>query len=249
MIRQPGLRIQLLSDLHFEFHSDNGRSFVESLDPGGVDVLVLAGDIAVGEDLPDALGLLCQRFRNATVIYIHGNHEFYRSSLGRVRQLTRQACGENPNLAWLDKSGTVVNGISFWGTPLWFPHLVTDPSLKQLLNDFVEIEDFESWVYHENQEAVGFFLDNVLPLDVVVTHHLPSQLCVSPRHRDSAVNPFFVCDMTAFIMRRQPGLWLHGHTHDSGDMQIGRTRLVRNPFGYAGSGQNPGFNDHLIIEA
>ena len=43
------MRLQLLSDLHFEFHRDGGRSFVDSLDPGGIDVLVLAGDIAVGE--------------------------------------------------------------------------------------------------------------------------------------------------------------------------------------------------------
>jgi len=27
-----GMRLQLLSDLHFEFHRDGGRSFVESLD-------------------------------------------------------------------------------------------------------------------------------------------------------------------------------------------------------------------------
>jgi predicted phosphodiesterase len=71
------MRIQILSDLHFEFHRDNGRSFVETLDPAGVDALVLAGDISVGDDLPEALGLLCRRFHDAAVIYVHGNHEFY----------------------------------------------------------------------------------------------------------------------------------------------------------------------------
>ena len=40
------MRIQLLSDLHFEFHRDNGRSFVESLDPDGVDVLVQLNFVA-----------------------------------------------------------------------------------------------------------------------------------------------------------------------------------------------------------
>jgi predicted phosphodiesterase len=59
------MHIQLLSDLHFEFHADHGQSFVESLDPRGVDVLVLAGDIAVGDgiaDAPDALNQLVQRW-------------------------------------------------------------------------------------------------------------------------------------------------------------------------------------------
>ena len=242
------MRIQILSDLHFEFHGDNGRSFVETLDPAGVDVLVLAGDIAVGDDLPEALGLLCRRFHDATVIYVHGNHEFYHSDLESVRQLTRQACGENRNLSWLDKAGVMVRGIFFWGAPLWFPHTVTDPSLKQLLNDFAEIKDFESWVYRENADAVDFLKDIVQPGDIVITHHLPSQLCVSPRFRGSALNPFFVSDMTSLIQGRQPRLWVHGHTHDSRDIRIGATSVICNPLGYSRHDENRSFNDRFIIE-
>ena len=242
------MRIQLLSDLHFEFHRDNGRSFVESLDPDGVDVLVLAGDISVGEDLPGALDLLCRRFHGSAVIYVHGNHEFYGSRLERVRQLTRQAASSNRNLSWLDKCGVEVGRTWFWGAPLWFPHTVTDPSLKNLLNDFSAIEDFESWVYRENLEAVGFLQENVEHGDVVVTHHLPSDRCVSSRYRASALNPFFVSDMTPFIEERQPLLWLHGHTHDSRDLAIGGTRLLCNPFGYARGDVNPEFDEKLIIE-
>ena len=55
-------------------------------------------------------------------------------------------------------------------------------------------------------------------------------------------------DMTPFILERQPQLWLHGHTHDSRDVTIGKTRLLCNPFGYARSNVNPGFNERLIIE-
>ena len=242
------MRIQILSDLHFEFHRDNGRSFVETLDPAGVDALVLAGDISVGDDLPEALGLLCRRFHGAAVIYVHGNHEFYHSDLESVRSLTRRACGENRNLSWLDKSGVGVGGSWFWGAPLWFPHTVTDPSLMRMLCDFAEIKDFESWVYRENLEADGFLLDNVRPGDIVVTHHLPSQLCVSPRFRDSSLNPFFVSDMTPFIQERQPSLWVHGHTHDSRDIRIGETRVICNPFGYARHDENRSFNDRFIIE-
>ena len=242
------MRIQILSDLHFEFHGDNGRSFVETLDPAGVDVLVLAGDISVGDDLPEALGLLCRRFHDATVIYVHGNHEFYRSDLEGVRQLTRQACGENRNLSWLDKSGVGVGGSWFWGAPLWFPHTVTDPSLMRMIRDFAVIEDFESWVYRENLEADGFLLDNVRPGDIVVTHHLPSHLCVSPRFRSSALNPFFVSDMTSLIQERRPRLWIHGHTHDSRDIRIGESRVICNPLGYARHDENRSFNDRFIIE-
>jgi predicted phosphodiesterase len=61
------MRLQLLSDLHFEFHRDGGHAFVDSLDPTGIDVLVLEGDIAVADGIPTALALLCERFRDAAV--------------------------------------------------------------------------------------------------------------------------------------------------------------------------------------
>ena len=68
-------RLLLLSDLHFEFHKDAGESFVASLAPTGIDVLVLAGDIAVGAGIGPALDLMCARFRASTVVYVHGMGE------------------------------------------------------------------------------------------------------------------------------------------------------------------------------
>ena len=40
--------VQLLSDLHLEMHRDDGRSFLASLDPSGVDLLIVAGDVHSG---------------------------------------------------------------------------------------------------------------------------------------------------------------------------------------------------------
>jgi 3',5'-cyclic AMP phosphodiesterase CpdA len=174
------MRLQLLSDLHFEFHRDGGRSFVESLDPSGVDVLVLAGDVAVADGIPAALALLCRRFRDASVVYVHGNHEFYRTNRSSVLDLTRQAQAENPNLIWLDASGTELLGFNFLGVPLWFPRSTVNEGLKHLLSDFSVIKDFESWVYEENARAVAFLDQQLRPGDIVVTHHLPSQRCVAP---------------------------------------------------------------------
>ena len=124
------MRLQLLSDLHFGFHGDGGRTFVESLNPAGVDVLVLAGDVAVAEGIPPALALLCERFRDASVVYVHGNHEFYSTNRSSVLDLTRQAQAENPNLVWLDSSGTELLGLNFLGAPLWFPRSTVDEGLK-----------------------------------------------------------------------------------------------------------------------
>src|SRR5262245_11015037 len=92
------MRIQLLSDVHVEFHRDDGRAFVESLDPTDVDVLVLAGDIAVGEGIPGTLSRFCRRYCNSSVVYVHGNHEFYGSDRRSVYALTQRAERQNENL-------------------------------------------------------------------------------------------------------------------------------------------------------
>jgi Icc-related predicted phosphoesterase len=242
------MRLQLLSDLHFEFHRDGGRAFVDSLDPTGIDVLVLAGDIAVAEGLQPALTLLCRRFRNASVVYVHGNHEFYGSDRNSVLDITKRAQAENPNLVWLDSSGAQLHGFNFLGAPLWFPRSTVDERLKNAMNDFSAIKDFESWVYEENARAVVFFEQQLRPGDIVVTHHLPSQRCVAPQFAGHSLNPFFVCDLTGLIIERRPRLWLHGHSHASVHVQIGETTVLCNPFGYAVEEPNHEFLDRLVVE-
>jgi Icc-related predicted phosphoesterase len=242
------MRLQLLSDLHFEFHRDGGRSFVDSLDPTGIDVLVLSGDVAVAEGIPPALALLCGRLRDASVVYVHGNHEFYGSDRNFVLDITKQAKAENPNLVWLESSGVQLSGFNFLGAPLWFPLSTVDERLKHAMNDFSAIEDFESWVYDENAKAIAFLEQQLRPGDIVVTHHLPSQRCVAPRFDGHPLNPFFVCDLTELIIERRPRLWLHGHSHASVHAQIGETAVLCNPFGYAVEELNPEFLDRLVVD-
>ena len=84
------MRIQVMSDLHLELHADGGAALVEALDPTGVDVLVLAGDVAVGDELPAALGRLCRRYPAAEIVYVHGNHEHYGQSPRATERRTRE---------------------------------------------------------------------------------------------------------------------------------------------------------------
>jgi Icc-related predicted phosphoesterase len=242
------MRLQLLSDLHFEFHRDSGRSFVESLNPAGVDVLVLAGDIAVADDIPLALGLLCEHYRRSSVVYVHGNHEFYSTSREHVHALTRSALADNPNLTWLDGDCVELCGQRFLGAPLWFGRHPDAVRLRPLMSDFTEIQGLEQWVYADNARAVAFFERNLREGDVVVTHHLPSWRSVAPRFTGHPLNAFFVCDLESLIRERRPRSWLHGHTHGSLDYEIGATRVVCNPFGYVRHELNSAFSDLLRVE-
>ncbi|HVH46818.1 MAG TPA: metallophosphoesterase [Labilithrix sp.] len=242
------MRIQYLSDLHFEFHADDGASFVESLDPQDIDVLVVAGDFAVGKGIGPALDRICTRYRCAVVVYVHGNHEFYGCTRAEVLAITRAAADRNPNLRWLDGDVTVIDGVRFLGVPLWFSRLGAVQRLKRAMTDFDEIRGFEDWVYAENARAIELLERELQPEDVVVTHYLPVRASIAPHWSSSPLNPFFLCDVEALIRARRPALWIHGHTHSSVDVVVGSTRVLCNPFGYVRRELNRAFREDAAVE-
>jgi Icc-related predicted phosphoesterase len=71
---------------------------------------------------------------------------------------------------------------------------------------------------------------------VVVGHHAPSPLSVHPRYaNDRVMNGAYHSDLSELILDHpQIRLWTHGHTHEDFDYEIGTTRIVCNPRGYAG---------------
>ncbi len=54
--------------------------------------------------------------------------------------------------------------------------------------------------------------------------------------------------MDELILKRQPALWVHGHTHDSADYHLGSTHVVCNPFGYLGHELNDRWSSGKNIE-
>jgi predicted phosphodiesterase len=242
------VQLQLLSDLHFEFHADAGKSFVAALDPKGVDVLVLAGDIASGPGIVAALGLFCSHYARARVVYVHGNHEFYGTDRASVLDLTREALKNSANLVWLDADVQEIDGQRFVGGPLWFRENPDAARYKRAIADFGQIAEFEAWVYAENARLLELFERELCAGDVVVTHHLPTRHSISERFATSPLNPFFLCDVEPLLRERKPRLWLHGHTHDSVDCQVGATRVLCNPFGYAGWELNSGFSERCLVD-
>ncbi|MFT3926689.1 MAG: metallophosphoesterase [Myxococcales bacterium] len=240
------MRIQLLSDLHFEFQRDAGRGLVEVCYEPDVDVLILAGDIAVAGGIEPALTQFSERYPR--VLYVHGNHEFYTSNRESVLAHTRQACERLGNVSFLDCETVEIEGRRFHGAPLWYRETDDTQRLAQYLNDFRVIADYRSWVYREHARAREFLETQVGPGDVVITHHLPSYACVVPEYQDHPLNCFFVSDMEHVMRQRRPALWCHGHTHGSVDMTFESTRVLCNPYGYARREENADFEPRLVVE-
>ena len=73
------MKIQVMSDTHFEFHQDHGKGFIQTLNLAQeVDVLVHAGDMCTANMLEDKIKAICDKYPN--VVYVTGNHEYYRAN-------------------------------------------------------------------------------------------------------------------------------------------------------------------------
>jgi len=215
-------------------HADGGRSIFAELtrDPG--DILILAGDITTAR-YPDAVrdmfAYLAPKYRN--ILYVLGNHEFYRSTPQDTLIRMRRAADAFINVRVCNNETVQIGSQRFVCGTGWFP----PPSRASLhakvyMNDFYQIRSFEPWVYRQYELMRALLTQCLCKDDIVVTHHLPSTASISAQYAQSPLNAFFMADFEDLIKERHPRYWIHGHTHIACRYQIHGTEVVCNPLGY-----------------
>lgn len=235
------MRLQIASDLHHEFIAP-GRPGSEPIAlADGVDVLVLAGDIHSHANA-------CNLYRDypVPVVYVHGNHELYRSEFhSMVYQLRMNA--NDSSIRLLERDEIVIDGVRFIGTCLW-----TDYCLQRVWKQVAMSQAEMSVTDHRlirytaasafsprNAEAEHAksraWLDEKLRTSfngptVIVTHHAPHPESIPAEHKDDVLRASFASDLTPLVERAD--LWIHGHIHASSDYRVGRCRVICNPRGY-----------------
>lgn len=229
------MRIQVLSDLHLNWHPDAGKDFLKSLDPSlaGVDVLVLAGDLCPirHESFGRMLRDICAKYPD--VVFVPGNHEWEHADRdvlqARLRMIQETWC---PNLHVLQEGAVTIKGQRFLGSTLWFEDTPLAKSTAAGWIDFRLMPTLNSWVWDASAQARNFLFDNVRKGDVVVTHHLPFRQSLDPRFAHVGTNQFYLNDMAEILGKgNDPSLWIHGHTHSHLDYDVGDMRVLANPFG------------------
>lgn len=233
------MRLQVLSDLHLEF----GEPGPPAAD---VDVIVLAGDIALGTGGIEWARTWAQ---GRAVIYIAGNHEFYGHSLpGLIDEL--QTAADGSGVSVLENDELVLGGVRFLGCTLWSDFDFAGRERRaesmalcaRVVRDYHVIRDgagrpitpaaTRSLHLASREWLTGRLAQSFDGPTVVVTHHAPLALERPPSAVLSALAGAFSSDLTALISAEREALWIFGHTHRAADVTRHGARVLSNPRGY-----------------
>ncbi len=250
------MRLWVFSDLHLEY-----ADLREPLRPPDADVCVAAGDLC--RTLANGVHWLAEHIApSMPCVYVAGNHEFYKGSVREGLADGRKAAEGFPDVHFLENDTILIGGVRFVGATLWTDYRIMGRQrmammyARERMNDYRQIaEQRNPWkrflpqaAYHMHQDSRRFIdatiMGDAIPT-VVVTHHLPDPRSVPDRFKGDLLNAAYASDLSSVIETGQPMLWVHGHTHDSCDYRIGRTRIICNPRGY--DDENGVFDPALVI--
>jgi len=258
--------INIISDLHLE----SGE--FKHIPPKKADAVIICGDITGNADM--SLNWIRQNYQdyNGVVLWVLGNHEFYHHhTLETSASYITEQIVNDPELCefvtLLDNNYVTLGGITFVGSTLWTDFNKDDQdrqNAQRYMNDYKMIQsnvhnDHNGKIipkdtqekFYKNRDYINKVISGRKDI-VVITHHAPSYKSIDDKYKRMSyvhTNPSFASDMDGFIENNpQIKLWCHGHTHSNMDYNIGETRVICNPRGYAHLNENDNFNKDLTIE-
>jgi UDP-2,3-diacylglucosamine pyrophosphatase LpxH len=253
----------LLSDIHLEFldHSRREKLLVSltrqrNEDRSQTDVLVLAGDIIPSQEpyLPIFLEHVARLYPR--VLYLPGNHEFYRPLTEKHRiemqqhLTTIEAACNAAGVQLLHRSRLSLNDkMDLLACTLWF-----DPEhplqRRPRLSDYSLIDGddghrFDPLALHKtDRQWLDRSLSDVAASGkqaIIVTHHMPFGKRLWQKLVDESAYPYlfeqsagFTSDMDDIIEGHRPTIleWCFGHTHHKVQLRDGDICFTANPTGY-----------------
>ncbi|RVA57608.1 phosphatase [Mesorhizobium sp. M7A.F.Ca.US.001.01.1.1] len=251
------MKIWTFSDLHLEF-----AELPRPLAIPDADVCVVAGDLCRAP--ANGVHWLAENIAHAMpCVYVAGNHEFYRGSIREGLEDGRSAAAGFPNVHFLEDDFVLIDGVRFLGATLWTDYRIQGhPEFdmvyaRERMNDHKLIakqrnpwQRFVPETAFRLHQVSRLFITSALKADpittIVVTHHLPHAKSIPSRFEGDPLNAAYASDLSDVIEEGRPALWVHGHTHDSCDYQVGSTRVICNPRGY--DGENGAFDPGFVLE-
>ena len=255
------MKAWIFSDLHLEMDA----SF-DDLSIPDADICLCAGDVHDGGFVSAIRWLSRFVAPCMPVIFVPGNHEYYRSSINEVLAAGYELAKGLNKIYLLDGDSISLNGFRFIGANLWTDFALRgDPLLpmataEDQLSDYRRIKHsktpFRRFTPQESRTLdmrATVDIDNAhrsqrdLPT-VVVTHHAPSLASLSRELLKDPLTPTLASRFEHRILEYGPLLWVHGHIHSSSDYYIGKTRVICNPLGYPDDPSRKIFVPDLVVD-
>ena len=252
------MKLYILSDLHLEL----GDFEVPSIAP---DVVVIAGDLHVGVR---GLRWAAERLPDVPILYVLGNHEYYRETMPRfVDEMRTAAAAVDDRIEVLHRDQVELDGLVFLGATLWTDFALGGDRAEGMAKAWESLTDFrvtnvdpgqrrlepkDLLAIHEQERR--WLEDSLSTLvgkpTVVVTHHPPSALSVPEYALTDPWSSVYASALDELVESSRAELWIHGHIHTPADYTIGSTRVLSNPRGYVNPGRTPHerFRPDLVVE-
>jgi Icc-related predicted phosphoesterase len=251
------MKFQYCSDLHLEFSRHSEYFKIYPIKPSAK-ILILAGDITYLRDDFYTNPFFDYISKNwEKTFWIPGNHEYY-CGIDVISYNLSEPVPIRKNVFLLDNSIAIVDDIRLIFSTLWSK---MDMQHHKIIESFVS--DFECIVYNNRKlnsesfndmhvQSLNFIKDalkqNKNGKNIVVTHHLPSQQCNHPDYSGSKLNSAFVSNLDDLIKKSEAFAWIYGHSHKNmPEIQIGKTKLLTNQFGYISHNEHKGFSNSSFI--
>lgn len=250
------MRIQYISDTHFELLSEGSIEDIKRRFKPEADVCILAGDI--GNPLHNSYSKFLFHLEHLfkKIFIIAGNHEFYKNNLRHALMQMDDTCSGFKNISFLDNKCEDYGGYRFIGTTLWSE--ITNK--KYTINDTKMIKDCNVNKYISLHDECREFLEEALVectrknlKAIVITHHLPIYELTHARYRDVFYinyQQWFHANMDETIKKNSECIsaWVYGHTHSKSVQQHYGVNFYCNPLGYADENYCDDINETFDVQ-
>ena len=249
------MKIRVLSDLHLEF-----TDYIPAdLPSSGEDLVILAGDIGIGtKGIEWAKAAIPDR----QVIYVLGNHEFYKHDWDRLL-VDAHAAAAGSNVTVLENEAVEIAGLRILGCSLWTDFRAMGRDSVSVAADIAQEQMVDYRLIRRNHrrdklrpahtmqrclESRKWLETQIADADrplLVVTHHAPTLRTLDPRFLLQLSNAAFHNDFDDLV-RPPVRAWIHGHTHHSCQEDVGGIPVISNQLGYPG--EETQFSWNFVVE-
>jgi predicted phosphodiesterase len=254
----------IMSDLHLEL--TRGWDLPSGDARPQFDVMVVAGDLI--PRMERGVAWLRERVTDKPVIYVAGNHEFHGCDLDRTVEKARQAAA-GTNIHVVQNDAVTIDGVLFAGAALWTDFDLfgnRDYAMMRAADDMNDYRKIRKKAYLERlrpADTLARHLESRAYIErvtrearadrrVVVTHHGCVREAMKAGTEADVLSAAYTSDCSDLL--ENVDLWIYGHTHESRNFTVGRTRIVSNSKGYGPwrprepALENPDFDPNYVIE-